>query len=78
MFKLVKVAAHRCVNGSDSIEILVNPEKICAVLYNKENNKFKIALECGQDPVIVSIEDAYKLMGIRANECLLEELCGSN
>lgn len=78
MFKLVKIAAHRSVNESDSVEILVNPEKICAVLYNKENNKVKIALECGQESVIISVEDAYKLMGIRANECLLEELCGSN
>lgn len=78
MFKLVKVAAHRSVNGSDSIEILVNPEKICALMYDKENKKVKIALEYTEESLIVSVEDAYKLMGIRANECLLEELCGSN
>lgn len=78
MFKLVKVTAYYFADDLDSTDILVNPEKICALMYDKENKKVKIALEYTEESLIVSVEDAYKLMGIRANECLLEELCGSN
>ena len=78
MFKLVKVVAYDFADGPDSTDILVNPDKICAVSYDTRNKKVNIILECSQDPLIVSVEDAHKLMGIRANECLLEELCGSN
>lgn len=78
MFKLVKVTAYHFADDLDSTDILVNPEKICALMYDKENKKVKIALEYTEESLIVSVEDAYKLMGIRANECLLEELCGSN